>query len=797
VRRILVACICIAALQLGIPSATSAAEPVQADVIVTLVADAPLDGIATQTLRARRRAVLDSLQDTADQTQTPIRLVLARRARQGLVSVVEPLWVVNGLRVKAAPSVIAELARRPDVRSITPNVALEAPDLLFSGVPTPNQDLINADDLWGLGYRGAGVVVASMDTGVSGSHPDLGSQFRGGTNSWYDAHGQHATPFDAQGHGTMTMGVMVGRDVSGSSVGTAPDAQWVAAKIFDDQGHATVAAIHQSFEWLLDPDGNPATNDAPSVVNNSWAMGTPGCNLEFQPDLQALRASAIVPVFAAGNYGPSDATDTSPANYPEALAVGATDGNDGIWSRSSRGPSSCGGSTDVYPDVVAPGVGIPTTDLFDLHTVGTGTSMAAPHVAGAIALLLDAFPGATPVELESALDATARDLGASGPDDLYGNGRIDILGAYQALAGGSIGDLVFEDRDGDSTRDEGEPGLAGVGLRLLAAGADGQLGTSDDTTVAERVSDAYTFDRLAAGSYRVEVDMATLPDGAQLTTGNLPLELNLAGPLDVRDADFGFQRPPRHVLSFEKAVSAGGSAFAPEDVVVFDGTGFSLLVDGSDVGLAGRNVDAVHIVDGDTLLLSLGADAVVPGVGAVAEADVLRFDATALGATTTGALSVWFDGSDVGLGTSAEDIDALAVLADGRPVVSTLGEARVPGMTAQDEDLLVFTPTTFGTTTAGTWGMWFDGSDVGLRALSENVDGVDTTADGVVRLSTAGAFSVPDGAAVVTGGDESTFDCAPILLGPITQCDWRSALSFDGIAAGLPASADVDALGAL
>jgi hypothetical protein len=118
-------------------------------------------------------------------------------------------------------------------------------------------------------------------------------------------------------------------------------------------------------------------------------------------------------------------------------------------------------------------------------------------------------------------------------------------------------------------------------------------------------------------------------------------------------------------------------------------------------------------------------------------------------------------------------------------------------MTAQDEDLLVFTPTSFGTTTAGTWGMWFDGSDVGLRALSENVDGVDTTADGVVRLSTAGAFSVPDGAAVVTGGDESTFDCAPILLGPITQCNWRSALSFDGIAAGLPASADVDALGAL
>jgi subtilisin family serine protease len=912
VKRILVVCICVAAVHVGVPSPAPAAPPAeQADVIVTLAAEADLVGLAVEDPRARRRAVLNRLQDTADRSQRPIRQLLAQRSRQGLVSVTEPLWVVNALRVTAAPSVIAELAGRADVRSVTPNLVVEAPESAVTGPPTANQDLVNADDVWGLGYRGAGVVVAGMDTGVSGGHPDLALQYRGGVNSWFDPHGQHVTPFDPQGHGTMTMGVMVGRDGSGSTVGTAPDAQWVAVKIFDDQGQATVSAIHAGFQWLLDPDADPATNDAPAVVNNSWALGTPGCNLEFQPDLQALRASAIVPVFAAGNYGPGAATSTSPANYPEALAVGATDGNDAIWSGSSRGPSSCGGSTGVYPDVVAPGVSIPTTDLFDLHTVGTGTSLAAPHVTGALALLLDAFPSATPVELESALGAAARDLGDPGPDDVYGNGRIDVLAAYGALVGGSIGDLVFDDRDGDGARDDGEPGLEGVGVGLRVGGPDGAIGTDDDETVADRVTDAfgaYVFDRLPAGSYRVDVDPATLPAGAALTTGNVPFDVTLGPRQDVRDADFGYQVPmvgsigdlvfddrdgdgtydgegglpgvsvtvtgagpdgvlgttddvpagtavtstsgqytvsglpagryraavdrtsappgsvlttgtatidvdlapgvafldadfgfgpaPPWVLSFDRAVSVGQATYGPEDIVVFDGDGFSLLVDGSDIGLGRQNIDAVHVIDADTLVISLAGAAAVDGIGTVADADLLRFDATSLGTTTSGTLSLWFDGSDVGLTTRAEDVDAFGLLADGRLVISTRGDARVPSVTAADEDVLVFAPTSLGPTTAGSWALWFDGSDVGLTAASENVDGLDATSGGLVRLSTTGAFSVPDGTAAVAGDDESVFSCLLVLAGSETGCAWVARLAFDGVAAGLPASADVDAIGA-
>ena len=154
-----------------------------------------------------------------------------------------------------------------------------------------------------------------------------------GPNSWFDPYGQHpTTPLDLTGHGTATMGVMVGGDAGGTSIGMAPGATWIAARIFNDSGSGTATAIHAALQWVLDPDGNPATDDAPDVLNNSWAYGSLGCNLAFQLDLQALRATGILPVFAAGNFGPGTSTSVSPANYPESLAVGAVD-NAGVDRR--------------------------------------------------------------------------------------------------------------------------------------------------------------------------------------------------------------------------------------------------------------------------------------------------------------------------------------------------------------------------------------------------------------------------------------------------------------------------------
>ena len=405
-------------------------------VVVTLKAQVDLSSLPAGSRSLRLRALVAALKGKAAATQGPIRTILAAGQTRGEVASVKPLWVFNGLGVTATANIIRDLAARGDVLRITADETLPGPSPTeTSASAEPNIALMNAPALWSLGFRGQGIVVANMDTGVDLSHPDLTTRWRGGTNSWYDPSGQHPTvPTDMNGHGTATMGVMVGSDGGGTSIGVAPQAQWIAVKIFNDQGSATTTRIHQGFQWLLDPDGNTSTPDAPNVVNNSWTMGSIGCNLEFQLDLQSLRAAGIVPVFAAGNYGPGTSTSASPGNNPEAFAVGATSNADIIWSGSSRGASACGEPQTTFPEVVAPGVSIHSADRFGLYGNQTGTSLAAPHVAGALALLLDAYPGLGVEAQEDALESGALDLGSIGPDDTYGFGRLDALAAYESIS---------------------------------------------------------------------------------------------------------------------------------------------------------------------------------------------------------------------------------------------------------------------------------------------------------------------------------------------------------------------------
>jgi subtilisin family serine protease len=410
----------------------------QIEVEVILDQQADLSGLKHRGGRhARLEQVVRTLRNLADARQKGLLQLLQRRHGEGSVGKIVPLWIVDGIDVEATPAVIDELARRPEVAEIRPAASIQAPvSPTTSAAPTgpaePNLALVNAPAVWSLGFTGAGVVVANMDTGVDGTQPDLAASFRGGGNSWYDPNGQHAgAPTDVSGHGTWTMGVMAGGAASGTAVGMAPGAKWIAVKLFNDQGTTTTAVAHQGFQWLLDPDGNPATADAPDVVLNSWSLGNPGCNLEFQPDIQALRTAGIVPVFAAGNFGPGSGTDASPANNPGAVAVGSTDLSDALDPASSRGASSCDGST--WPQLVAPGVDITTTDLYGGYTVQSGTSLAAPHVAGALALLLSAFPDLSADAQGLALATGALDLGPAGPDNDFGAGRLDVLASYDWL----------------------------------------------------------------------------------------------------------------------------------------------------------------------------------------------------------------------------------------------------------------------------------------------------------------------------------------------------------------------------
>ena len=415
-------------------------------VIVEMVDQADPVAAAGKALHGQRhqriQAVVDALRDHANRGQGPLRALLAREHAQGNVKRVKPFWVLNGLAVTATEPVIRRLAARADVFEVRPDTVIPAPPdvqptaAAASGASASvwNLDRIRAPEVWALhpDYNGAGQVIGSFDTGVDLSHPDLHDKYRGNhAISWFDPYFEHPTPFDPNGHGTHTTGTAVGSAASGVNIGVAPGARWIAAKAWDDSGIGLASAFHEIFEWFLAPGGDPA--NAPDVVNSSWAFAIGGCNGEFTADILAFRAAGIFPSFAAGNNGPANGTVRSPGNWPDAFAAGATDIDDQIASFSSRGPSPCGGP--VKPDVSAPGVAV-----FSAYPGGyltaNGTSMAAPHVTGSVAVLRSIDPTLTVDQLENLLVLGAVDLGVPGPDGSFGNGRLDLFTSAQILLGG-------------------------------------------------------------------------------------------------------------------------------------------------------------------------------------------------------------------------------------------------------------------------------------------------------------------------------------------------------------------------
>jgi subtilisin family serine protease len=375
------------------------------------------------------RAVAGRMERDGEAAQAGVLAQLVALGRAGHVRHVRSLWIANAVALTADDVALAALRARPDVRSVETDAQL-AIRLADAGAPASGVAASSAPELWAHGVDGTGVTVATLDTGVDLTHPALAGRYRGGGNSWFDPYGEHTTgPVDLHGHGTQVMGVIV----AGNGIGMAPGASFIAARVFNDAGVSTDSGVHLAFQWLLDPDGNPATDDAPDVVNASWGAQLATCDREFEPDLQALRAAHILPVFAAGNDGPAAPSDTSPGNLPEAFAVGAEADATTIAPFSSIGPSRCDGGQ--FPSLVAAGTGIRSTDRFGFDATGlAGTSFAAPHVAGALALLLQVAPQLAAGDQASLLTRSAHDLGTPGSDASFGAGSLNVAAAARLLS---------------------------------------------------------------------------------------------------------------------------------------------------------------------------------------------------------------------------------------------------------------------------------------------------------------------------------------------------------------------------
>lgn len=411
------------------------------DVIVRCTNKVDVRAFRDPDISARREELIEALQSSANACEQSLRGALTDVPAAPVV-----LWTINGIAVTVPAALVEQLVRRPGVDIIDVDAEVVAPAQSSSSsfaTPEWNIDAVRAPELWSLGYDGTGVVIATMDTGVDPYHPDIGPKWRGGSNGWFDPNAQHATPYDADGHGTGVMGLIVGGDAGGTGIGVAPGAQWIAVKIFDDRGRSRLSRIHQGFQWLLDPDGDPSVDDAPDIVNNSWYLQNTvdQCDTEFTDDIAVLKTAEIAVVFAAGNTGPYASTSVGPSNDPQSVAVGAVDAGLSVAGFSARGPSACGGGT--YPGIVAPGVNVWTADrtfggLFPDSYVGvSGTSFSVPHLAGGMAVLRSAMAGqGVPVTvslLESAVNEAAVDLGPAGPDNDYGAGVLDLMDAYNWL----------------------------------------------------------------------------------------------------------------------------------------------------------------------------------------------------------------------------------------------------------------------------------------------------------------------------------------------------------------------------
>jgi serine protease AprX len=431
----------------------------------------------------RRRFVYETLHAHAEASQAPLR---GHLARAGVVF--RPHFLVNMIEVEGDARLARELAARPQVASVAANLpapierAAAEDDLRHkaNGIE-PNLVLIGATEIWARGITGQGIVVGVADTGFQWDHPALKNAYRGWDGAaasheynWHDAvHDALAgntcgsdspAPCDDNGHGTGAAGFAVGRD-GDHVIGVAPGARLIGCRNMD-AGNGTPARYTECFEWLLAPTDGNGDNARPDlgadVINNSWTCpAAEGCTdpTVLNGAVAALRAAGVGMAFAAGNRGATcSSLADAPAIAEAAFSIGATAMDDTIALFSACGPVTSDGSGRLKPDMTAPGVSLRTSGLNSSYVPFSGTSAAAPHVAGAFALLWSAYPRlARDVDAaETFLTRGAKPLLAqiscglfppsAVPNPVFGWGRLDLVDAFALAAAEETPDRVDASR---------------------------------------------------------------------------------------------------------------------------------------------------------------------------------------------------------------------------------------------------------------------------------------------------------------------------------------------------------------
>lgn len=523
--------------------------------------EADLSGAAEKGGKAAKgRYVMDRKKAHADRRQAGLRALLKDRG-----AAFTPYWLVDAVRVEGDRKLLDEVAALPEVKHVLP---VRSYSLVDPAPAAPTRATATAADgtEWGVaavgapevwekyGTRGEGITVANIDTGVDVRHPALAASYRGNraggerddAYNWFDPTGTcaGAGPCDNNRHGTHTMGTMVGA----GGTGVAPGATWIAAKGCGTSSCADYDLVAAG-QWILAPTDsagrNPRPDLAPDIVNNSWGGGQR--NFWYRPVVDAWIAAGIFPAFSAGNEGPGCDTATSPGDNDGSYSVAAYDAEGKIAPFSSR----AGAGQEGKPDIAAPGVNVRSTLPGGGYGLLSGTSMASPHVAGAVALLWSAAPGLVRdvPRTRALLDGSAADVddtscgGTAADNRVWGEGKLDVLAAVDAAPKTAAGTLAGTVTGPDGALAGAEATVTGPVTRVTRAAGDGR----------------YAFGRLPAGQYTLEVRAF----GFLLATRTLTVVADEAGSADVVLAASPVRRVTGTVRSGDGAVSVGSEVAVP------------------------------------------------------------------------------------------------------------------------------------------------------------------------------------------------------------------------------------------